>query len=92
MSRPRAKGAGKARAKDSILEFFFVKGDPRRPRQELVTREDLFRALEWYDRRARAPRTVWRRLIRAARRMPSWNPFGWLDLQREKLDREEHDG
>ena len=70
---------------ESVGEYFFERGDPRRPRRELVRRDELYQVLEWYHEHAIRRNRWHRRLWRALRRLPvgRLDPFAWIRLRRE---------
>lgn len=86
MSRRRVK---KRRTRDSkkadgLMEFFFVDEDPSQPRKDLVSRDELWRVLEWYHNQVVRQNTLPRMLWRWLRRWPSpvIDPFAMVRVAR----------
>jgi hypothetical protein len=76
---------------ESIAEFFFENGDPRRPRRELVRRDELWGALMWFERRIIRENRWWWRLWRTLRRFPvtRLSPRLWVAVETRRREREE---
>ena len=87
MKRPKPKTPRSYRPPEveSVGEYFFERGDPRRPRRELVRRDELYQVLEWYHEHAIRRNRWWHRFARAVRRrsFTELNPFAWIRLRRE---------
>lgn len=71
----------------SVLHYFFLNGNPTHPRTDPVRRDELWGALEWFQRRVIRENRWYRRLWRSLRtRLPTsrLNPFVWIRMQQEE--------
>lgn len=91
MSRRRAKRrrTRSLERPDGIMQMFFKDGDPTRPRHDLITRAEMWRALEWYHEQVVRQNTWRHRLWRSLRRWPSieLNPFAVVRVARMRAER-----
>lgn len=91
MSRRRVKKKRPPRngAAANLFEFFFEGGDPMKPRGDMVTRDELWRVLEWYTHQILERNTWRRRLWRSLRRWPAetFDPFAAVKIARLRIRR-----
>lgn len=90
MKQPKSKTPRSYRPpeREPVMQFFFEGGNPRRPRREVVRRDELYQVLEWYHEHAIRRNRWHRRLWRALRRLPvgRLDPFAWIRLRRENAN------
>ena len=88
MKKPKPKTPRSYRPpeRESVGDYFFERGDPRRPRREVVRRDELFQVLEWYHEHVIKANRWWRQLGRAIRRRSflRLDPFAWIRMRRRE--------
>lgn len=83
MTRLRKRSPIRERQDDGVLGYFFHvddEGRPMRPRKDLVQRDELWAALDWYHRRVTEGNRWYRRLWRAVKQSPvvRFDPFAFV--------------
>lgn len=76
---------------DGVLGYFFhvdEQGRPKRPRKDLVQRDELWAALDWYHRRVAVENRWYRRLWRALKQsqVVRFDPFRFVELVRRRKE------
>lgn len=88
MKQPKSKTPRSYRPpeREPVMQFFFEHGNPRRPRREVVRRDELYQVLEWYHEHAIRRNRWWRQLGRAIRRRSflRLDPFAWIRMRRRE--------
>lgn len=88
MKQPKSKTPRSYRPpeREPVMQFFFEGGNPRRPRREVVRRDELYQVLEWYHEHVIKANRWWHQLGRAIRRRSflRLDPFAWIRMRRRE--------